>query len=226
MIKDLFLRGLGAGAVAGLLAGLFGFLVGEPFIDQAIAIEEAAAGAGHSHADELVSRGGQAFGLFLATTLYGIVVGGLFALVYALVKGRFGPANEQTLAVTLAAGGFLAVVLVPFLKYPGNPPAVGDPETIGQRTVLYLVMLAIGLLALGAGAVVHRRYGWVAAVPAFLVIVGVAYAVLPAIQEVPGDFPAVLLWNFRVSSLGMQAVLWGVLGSVFALLSARRRVRV
>src|SRR5437764_909537 len=44
---------------------------------------------------------------------------------------------------------------------------------------------------------------------------------LPAVNEVPKDFPAVVLWRFRLASLGTQAVLWAALGLVFGALTER-----
>ncbi|GIH76915.1 membrane protein [Planobispora longispora] len=250
MITRLLVRGMLAGLLAGLLAAGFAYVVGEPQIERAIALEEAAAtgsdGAGeHSHAGTpagdhshggasegdhshgegaLVSRGGQRFGLFLALALYGVALGGLFALVHAAVRGRAGPRSAPVLAVVLAVTAFAAVVLVPFLKYPANPPAVGDPGTINQRTVLYLVAVVIGILAAAAGAAAHRvaagsdpALRWLAAGAATLLPVAAAWAFLPEIAEVPAGFPADLLWDFRVASLGTQAVFWLGVGALFAL---------
>ncbi|GII00056.1 CbtA family protein [Planobispora takensis] len=254
MITKLFVRGMLAGLLAGLLAAVFAYAVGEPDIERAIALEEAAASSpaqaaahsgegadghshdeaaagGHSHGeDALVSRDGQRFGLFLALALYGLAVGGLFALAYAAVRGRAGPRSEPALAVTLAAAAFVAVVLVPFLKYPANPPAVGDPETINERTVLYLVAVAVGILSVAAGAATHRyaagaepRLRWLAAGACTLLPVIAAWILLPEIGEVPPGFPADLLWDFRIASLGTQAVFWLAVGTLFAF-AARGRV--
>ncbi|MEU4836483.1 CbtA family protein [Streptosporangium sp. NPDC023615] len=255
MITKLIVRGLVAGLLAGLLAAVFAYTVGEPRIDQAIALEEAAAAAapaavedtaaathshgagagdaGHSHGEEaLVSRGGQRFGLFLALGLYGLAAGGLFALVHAAVRGRAGPRSEPVLALTLAAAAFVAVVLVPFVKYPANPPAVGDPGTIGRRTVLYLVAVAIGLLAVAAGVAAHRYASgaepgvrWLVTGASVLVPVIAAWALMPRVAEVPRGFPADLLWDFRIASLGTQVVFWAGIGVLFAL-AARRRAPV
>ncbi|WP_329079310.1 CbtA family protein [Streptosporangium sp. NBC_01469] len=244
MITKLIVRGLVVGLLAGLLAAVFAYTVGEPRIDQAIALEEAAAAAAapaeshddtgtaaHSHDEEeaLVSRDGQRFGLFLALGLYGLAVGGLFSLVYAAVRGRAGPRSEPVLAVTLAAAAFTAVVLIPFVKYPANPPAVGDPETINQRTVLYLVAVVIGILAVAAGVATHRYASrsepwvrWLSAGAAVLVPVVAAWILLPEISEVPRGFPADLLWDFRVASIGTQVVFWAGVGALFAF-AARRR---
>ncbi|MFI7059722.1 CbtA family protein [Kribbella sp. NPDC050124] len=229
---SLLVRGLIVGLFAGLLAGAFAYTMGEPHIDAAIAIEEAAGAHTHDHDDgtaqeaeeePLVSRDGQRAGLFLATTLYGVALGGIFAVGYTLLRRKLRTGNDSYAALGLAAAGFVGIVLVPFLKYPPNPPAVGDPETITRRTVTYLLTLVIGLLAVWAGVAASRwaaRYGDLArlagGVGAFLVTIVAAYLILPAINEVPGSFPATLLWQFRFASLGTQATLWLLLGFGYA----------
>jgi Probable cobalt transporter subunit (CbtA) len=236
MIRTLFVRGLLVGLLAGVLAGGFAFAVGEPQVDAAIALEEAAAApestrdAAHSHEEApLVSRTGQKGGLFLALALYGAAVGGLFGLAYAAVRGRVGRLSEPALAMALSGALFLAIVVVPFLKYPANPPAVGNPDTIGTRTTAYLVMVVIGVVALGAAVWAGRSVrsgapGWArvgAVVAGFMVPVAVAFVAMPTVDEVPDGFPASLLWDFRVASLGTQVVLWGALGSLFAIVTER-----
>ena len=238
---SLLVRGLIVGLFAGLLAGAFAYTMGEPHIDAAIAIEEAGAAHTHDHGDAaasseeeepLVSRDGQRAGLFLATTLYGVALGGIFAVGFTLLRRKLRTGNDSYAALGLAAAGFIGIVLVPFLKYPPNPPAVGDPETITRRTVTYLLTLVIGLLAVWAGVAASRwaaRYGDIArlagGVAAFLVTIVAAYLILPSINEVPGSFPATLLWQFRFASLGTQATLWLLLGFGYAVAVDRRLSR-
>ncbi|MEU4421037.1 CbtA family protein [Actinoplanes sp. NPDC024001] len=229
----LLLRGLLAGLIAGLVAGGFAFVFGEPHIDAAIAIEEAAAhasgDAGHHGEEALVSRDGQKAGLVLATSFYGIAMGGLIAIAYTLLRRRLHTGSDSRAALQLAGAALVGAVLVPFLKYPPNPPAVGDPATINQRTWSYLAVLVLGLVAVWTAVLAARtqRVEWrraVAAVIGFLVVVTVAYLLLPTITEVPETFPATLLWDFRITSLGTQVVLWSALGLAFAaLVSTRER---
>ena len=232
----ILLRGLLAGLIAGLIAGVFAYTTGESRIDAAIAIEEAAAHAapgataddGH-HGEELVSRAGQKGGLFLATALYGVAMGGLLATAYTLLRRRLRTSSDTRAALGLAAGALLGIVLVPFMKYPANPPAVGDPATINQRTIGWLSIVVIGLVAVWAGVVASRSLRpaapeWLratAAVAGFLVVVVIGYVLLPSIDEVPDTFPAGLLWNFRLASLGTQVTLWAALGLAFAALLHR-----
>ena len=124
----------------------------------------------------------------------------------------------------VAGIGFVAVYLVPYLKYPPNPPAVGNPDTIGDRTALYFTMLAVSLVAAVAATLLARRLartmdGWNAvliAVGGFVLVVGVTAWLLPVIDEVPADFSADLLWRFRMASLAVQATLYLVTGLVLA----------
>ncbi|WP_232664007.1 CbtA family protein [Pseudonocardia sp. TRM90224] len=227
-MRTLLLRGMLAGVLAGLLYAVFAYLFGEPAVDGAIAFEDQlAAAAGEVPGEELVSRGVQStLGLGVAALLYGAAVGGIFALAYAFLAGRvirFGPRGT---AATLALLAFLVVIVVPFLKYPANPPASSIDDTIGQRTSLYVVMVVLSvLLAVGAGALreqlLGRLGGWNAtlvAAAAYIVLVGVVMVLLPTIDETPADFPAVVFYQFRLASLGGHVVLWTALGLIFGAL--------
>jgi hypothetical protein len=222
---QLLLRGLLAGLVAGLLAGGFAYLAGEPHINAAIAIEEAAAEpapAGHAEEEPLVDRDVQSTaGLLLATSLYGIALGGILATAYTVLRRRLRTGSDTQAALGLAAAALVGIVGVPYLKYPPNPPAVGNPDTINQRTAAYLAVLVLGLVAVWAAVLAARTqtHQWRRAAggaTAFLIVVAVAYTLLPTFHEVPDDFPATLLWDFRISSLGTQTILWTALGITFA----------
>lgn len=227
-------RGALAGTVAGLAAGVTSYVLVEPVIRKAIEAEEArssAATAGHAeeHAEEIVSRAGQEGGLLLAFVITGLAIGILFAVAYAMLhRGDLelrGDADPWRRSLLLAGGGFLGAVLLPFLRYPANPPGVGDPATIGTRTWTWVAAIVIGIAVVAAAVQVAR---WLsergAAVPvrqlaaAATVVAGLALLwVLPANNdEIPGDV-AGLLWDFRVRSLAASAVLWGVLGAAFGL---------
>jgi hypothetical protein len=241
MARTFLVRGMLVGIVAGLLS--FGFLkvYGELQVDRAIAFEtqmdeaKAAADKAHGMSDadepELVSRPVQAgIGLFTAVMVYSAAFGGLFGLAFAFAGGRVpGALTPQALSVLLAATGFIAIYLVPNLKYPANPPSVGDPETIGLRTALYFIMIAISLAAMITSVALKRlfvpHYGdWNATlmVGAYYIAVMIAAAlVLPAVNEVPDAFPAVVLWKFRIASLGAQVIMWATLGLLFGALTQR-----
>ena len=217
MMGRLLGRGLLAGLAGGLIAFVFAHMIGETSIGQAIAFEDS-----HSTAmaaePVLVSRGIQrTVGLLTATCVYGLALGGLFALVFAAVQGRVSRLRPSATAGLLALAGYTIVFAVPFLKYPANPPGVGDPGTIGRRTALYLAMIAVSILAAIIAYRVGRTLGLpLAALAVYLVLVVAAALVLPGVHEVPKNFPADTLWHFRLSSLGTQACIWATLGSASA----------
>jgi len=183
--------------------------------------------AGNEAAEpELVSRATQAgAGLLTGLLVYSAAVGGLFALVFAFVYGRFGSTDVRATAALLALAAFVSLVLVPALKYPPSPPAVGDPDTIVMRTELYFMMLAASVsslvLAFSLARIVRGRLGgWNAALTGaavYIALIGAVCFALPAINEVPENFSASVLWNFRIASLGIHLILWSVLGLVFGM---------
>ncbi|MGH7029409.1 MAG: CbtA family protein, partial [Stellaceae bacterium] len=158
-----------------------------------------------------------------------VAFGGLFALAFALAYGRAGDFGPRATSALLAAVGLIAVYIVPSLKYPANPPAIGDPATIGARTALYFSMIAISLAAMIAAGMLRlrllARFGaWNAALiaaAAYLIVVVAAGLALPAVNEVPRQFPAVVLWRFRIASLGAQLITWATIGLVFGAAAER-----
>jgi predicted cobalt transporter CbtA len=234
---QLLLRGMLAGLLAALLAFSFAKVYGEPQVDRAIAFEEHAHSHSHSgdaEEPELVSREVQAgIGLLTGVAVYGTALGGLFALAYAFISGRLLQLPPRGTAVLLAAVGFLALYIVPYLKYPANPPAVGVGDTIGYRTQLYFTMLVFSgaalAIAVGFGRQLVAKLGtWnatIAGAAVYLVLVAIAAYALPAINEVPATFPADLLWQFRVAAFGTQAILWATIGLAFGALIERSHAR-
>ena len=231
MVGRLLIRGMLAGIAAGLLTFSFARVVGEPQVDRAISFEEKAdAAKGEAPEPEIVSRATQAsYGLFTGVMVYGASIGGIFALVFAYARGRTGRLSARALSAWIALAAFVALAIVPNLKYPANPPSVGDPDTIGFRTGLFFLMIAISLAVTVfsvkvRGALAAKWGGWngsIAALVLFVVAIGAIQAALPDINEVPAAFPAVLLWKFRTVAIGMQAMLWGVIGLLFGALVER-----
>ncbi|MBB6012361.1 CbtA family protein [Aquamicrobium sp. NLF2-7] len=233
MVGNLLLRGMLIGVLAGLFAFGFARVFGEPHIDTAIAYEEAAAAASGEPAEEeeeLVSRETQAgLGLLTGSVVYGAAIGGLFALVFAFVYGRVVTLTPRATAGLLAIAAFIAVVIAPAMKYPATPPAVGNPETIGERTELFFVMLIVSIIAAVIAVALARRLwsqlgGWNAGIVgglAFLAIIAIAQYALPTVNEIPEGYSADLIWHFRTSSLGMHAVLWTVIGLGFGAVAER-----
>jgi hypothetical protein len=232
VVGTLLARGLLVGVLAGLLASGFAWVVGEPQVDTAIAFEEHMHQmAGEAPEPELVSRSIQStIGLTTGIVVYGAALGGIFALAFAYAYGRLGRLSPRGMAAILALGAFVTLVLVPQIKYPANPPSIGNPATIGSRTALYFTMIALSVIvsvaAVSTAKQLARRLGlWNAAVvagAAYVVVIAAAMLILPPVNEVPSGFPAATLWNFRLASLGIEAVLWTVLGLGFGYLAERQ----
>lgn len=219
------------GLLAGLLAFAFARWVGEPEVERAMAYETRMDQAkGQSPEPEMVSRGVQkSLGLLTGVVVYGTAIGGLFGIVFAFAYGRMGITHPRTLSAVLAAMGFVAIVLIPTLKYPANPPSVGNPETIGVRTAAFFLLIVFAIAAMVLALQVRRslsiRLGvWnssLLAAALFLLIMGIVSYALPIVDEVPAGFPVMLMWRFRVEALGIQAVMWATLGILFGWLTER-----
>jgi len=219
---------MAAGLLVGLLAGLFAFVVGEPVLDKAIALEEASDGAHH---EEIFSRSTQKVGLFFATGLFGVTVGGVFGIVYAYFRDRLSAGSDLGRSISLSGAIFVGAFLIPFLKYPANPPSVGDPSTIRERTAAYFALVALSLLTMlvawlparalkARGFDAPRRRLMVGV--GMVLVVAVLFLSLPAGPSAEG-FPSGVLWAFRFSSLGTQVVFWAGLGLLFGWLCERAR---
>lgn len=262
MERRIIWRGILAGAIGGVLAFVFARIFAEPLIQQAVDYEEGrshaeaaleqAAGA-HEHADPF-SRAVQAnLGIGVGLILFGAAMGALFAVAYALYLGRAGRVRPRTLALLVAGGGFLGMYLVPFLKYPANPPAIGHEDTIRQRSTFYLLMIVASILFLVLSAWLGKRlqprFGtWNAALIAsgvFIVATAIVMLVLPRFGDLAANqeyhqatetpapltdangqivfpgFPADLLYNFRIYSIGAQLILWATIGLIFGPMAER-----
>ncbi len=158
--------------------------------------------------------------------LAGVALGLLFAVAYRVLPAQ---SSAWRRSLGLAAGGFAALALIPALRYPANPPGVGDPGTITDRTANYLLAVTLGLVVVTAayaalralaarGASAAARQTIVTS--ASVVAVAAGYWLLPDLSE-PLNVPAALVYDFRVRSLGLLALLYATLGALFGLLTLR-----
>lgn len=141
-VKSFVWRGLVAGAAGGAAAALFLQLLTQAQIGFALRFEEAIE-LGLPPGDPAdFGRGTQQLGGMAAAVVYGAVLGLVLGVAVAALRHRIGGGNDFERAAKVAVAAFVAMVLIPAFKYPPNPPAVGDPETIGSRTTAYLTLLA------------------------------------------------------------------------------------
>lgn len=225
------------GLLAGLLAGLAAFAVarqvGEPHVESAIALEAGHHEAGHEDDAVEVSRGTQrSWGLLTGSLAVGVALGGIVALAAAALTGRVGRLRPGPSVALVSVVGFVSYALVPFLTYPATPPGVGSGETIGERTGLYFGFMLVSVGAAVAATYVALRVrerrgsypGLLVGVAGYLFVVVVASRFFADVEEV-GDFPAALLWNFRIASLLTLAALWGTLGVALTGLMLRQQAQ-
>jgi predicted cobalt transporter CbtA len=226
--RTLIVAAVLVGALSGLAGAAFHRIVTEPRIDEAIAIEEAYAAAAsdgavsterHDGEEEVsISRATQkGAGLFSGYALIGAAFG-LFLAVASLSLRTLAanPFRRVLVAGVILAG---AITVAPWLKYPPNPPAVGDPSTVGSRERWYTLLVVVaGLLLAGAAHLSSRlrTAGWpddrrVAVVGGTAAVLFAAvFAVLPASPD-PVEVPANLVWQFRISTLGGNLLVWALL---------------
>ena len=145
-----------SGAFAGLIHGTVNFAFVEPYLDQAIGIENRnlfESGEEEDTPEFWVEYEGyrmwQKSGQILAGVILGTSVGALYGIIFSLSRNSLPGNSDVKKAVILAGIMWITVYLIPFLKYPANPPTVGDGETVVLRSILYLGFIAIS----GFGAV-------------------------------------------------------------------------
>jgi predicted cobalt transporter CbtA len=217
-----------AGAIAGTILSTLNQIIVEPFIEKAIGLENQKAmtsGEIINNAEFSSYRLWQKGGEIAAGTILGTSYGALFGIVFAYSRKSIPVKSEVKKALILAGIMLLVVYIVPALKYPANPPAVGDPETIFVRQDMYITYLAIsGFSALGL-AFLYRKLGRdnkheakKILVPAIYgAIMVVAYAAMPPNPDAI-NAPMDLVISFRMVSGFTMSVFWGVLGLIFGIL--------
>lgn len=224
-----------AGLLAGLASGIFHLLATEPVIQQAIDIEEMLSqAAGEPVGPEVVSRPVQRIGLIIGFLVYGAAWGLIFGLVYWFLSRLTSVRNLPWDVFVLALTGYWTLGIFPHLKYPANPPGVGDPETIAYRQGLYFGFLALSLLGTLLVTLVYQNLGRLGGrqqsvrVP-LVAIIYLAYAaaiwVLLPDNPDPIRMPLDLVARFRWLSLAGISIFWSALGSAFLVLAGRRQVR-
>lgn len=207
MERRFIVRGVLVGAIGGILAFVFARIFAEPQIQRAIdyesgrdaaqaLLDKAAGITPEAAGPDIFSRTIQAdVGIGVGIIVFGAAMGGLYAVAYVLACGRTGKLRPRTLALLVALGGFLGFYLIPFIKYPANPPAIGHEETIRDRGGLYLLMvgfsIAFLILAVWLGQKLKPRFGnWNATLLAGLacvVALGIVMVALPSLGHLSAN---------------------------------------
>lgn len=223
-----------AGLIAGVAVSIFHLLLAEPVIDRAISLEEQrSAASGASAEAPLVSRAVQKVGLVAGLLLYGAIWGLLFGVAYRVLERHVDAPSVPLRGAFVAALVGWSVALFPFLKYPANPPGVGDAATITYRQTLYFGFVALSVVGLALALGVRRivasmkepsgteRVSRLLAVGFYIVYLAAVYVLMPAnLDRV--DMPAGLVWTFRAISFAGLGLFWAVLAVAFARLTRER----
>ena len=215
-----------SGALAGAIHGTVNFAIVEPYLDQAIGIENQNLFASGEEDDNPQIwgeheeyRGWQKSGQVLAGMILGIAMGSLFGIVYALSRNSLPGKNDVSKAVILAGIMWITIYLIPFLKYPANPPTVGDAETVALRAILYISFILIsgfGALAfykLSQKLQSNKKYLGLLGYAIFIIIV---FFVMP---ENPDEItaPMNLVNEFRFMSVLGVTSFWISIGFILGL---------
>jgi predicted cobalt transporter CbtA len=211
-----------AGAIAGTILGAINQVAVESYIEHAIELEmrnTAQSGQVINSAEFAAYRFWQKGGEIIAGTILGLSIGSLYGIVFAYTRGSISGTNNKKKALIVASVMWFVLFLMPALKYPPNPPAVGNPETIYYRQSLYVAFLAIsGFSALGL-AFLYRKMASSntkkAIIPsAYAAIMAGAYLAMPSNPD-SINAPIDLVIGFRITSAITISMFWALLGVIF-----------
>lgn len=206
-----------SGALAGTIHGMANLVIVEPYLDEAIGIENQNLFASGEEKDTPQFwveydnyRDWQKGGQVLAGAILGTSIGALFGIVYAFARNSLPGKNDLQKTFVLAAVMWLTIYFIPFLKYPANPPTVGDPETVVLRAILYLSFIAIS----GFGAVAfYQLYKKlqsklkIAAFAGYAVFIGIVFVLMPPNPD-EVTAPMDLVNGFRAMSVIAVSTFW------------------
>lgn len=214
-----------AGLCAGGVLAAFHWTLTEPVIERALVLEQTRRTAINPGA-AVVSREVQRAGLWIGFLLYGLFAGILCGGVYWFTPSPVRTHGAVRKAIVLAVLAWWGVALLPFLKYPANPPGVGESATIEFRQQLYLGFLILSVFGM-LGAVTARHWlragARTAAWADFLVLAGyggfagLLFVLFPANPD-PVTLPVELVTMFRLLSLTGLTLFWLIFGAVFSFL--------
>lgn len=212
---------LSSGVIAGIILAFLNLGIVEPTIDKAIALEvqkQVSSGENVNMSELIDYRYWQKAGAFAGGAIYGAGLASLFGVVFVFARSKLPGKNNKQKAILLAGVMWLVLFLMVALKYPANPPAVGDPETIYYRETLYVGYILIsGLAALGMAVIWirTRMNSKKIIIPLmYAAIMVTAYVVMPSNPD-KIEISMDLIQTFRIVTAITIGVFWGILGIIF-----------
>jgi predicted cobalt transporter CbtA len=222
-LKALTLVGitLSSGVIAGIILAFLNLGIVEPTIDKAIALEvqkQVSSGENVNMSELIDYRYWQKAGAFAGGAIYGAGLAALFGVIFVFARNKLPGKNNKQKAIFLAGIMWLVLFIMVALKYPANPPAVGDPETIYYRETLYIGYIMIsGLAALGMAVIwiKTRINSKKIIIPLmYAAIMVTAYVVMPPNPD-KIEISMDLIQTFRILTAITIGVFWGILGIIF-----------
>lgn len=211
---------LSSGVIAGIILAFLNLGIVEPTIDKAIALEvqkQVSSGENVNMSELIDYRYWQKAGAFAGGAIYGAGLASLFGVVFVFARSKLPGKNNKQKAILLAGIMWLVLFLMVALKYPANPPAVGDPETIYYRETLYAGYILIsGLAALGMAVIWirTRMNSKKIIIPLmYAAIMVTAYVVMPSNPD-KIEISMDLIQTFRILTAITIGVFWGTLGII------------
>ena len=206
-----------SGCFAGTIHGIANLAIVEPYLDEAIGIENQNLFASGEEEDtpqfwaEYNSyRYWQKGGQVLAGAILGTSVGALFGIVFAYARNVLPGIHNVNKALALSGIMWVTLYFIPFLKYPANPPTVGDTETVVLRSILYLSFIAIsGFGAVGFYQLYKRleKGKRIIAYIGYAVFISIVFVVMPANPD-EITAPMDLVNGFRAMSVIAVSIFW------------------
>ena len=215
-----------SGGMAGFVHGTVNFAIVEPYLDQAIGIENQSLFASGEAEDTLEFwaeyesyRTWQKSGQVLAGVILGVAMGSLFGIVYALSRNSLPGKTDVTKAMILSLIMWITIYLIPFLKYPANPPTVGDGDTVILRAVLYVSFIAISGISALLFYKISKKFQnkkKYLGILGYGIFISVVFFAMP---ENPDEItaPMNLVTEFRFMSVLGVTSFWGSIGIILGL---------
>ena len=214
-----------SGAIAGTILGLVNLVLVEPYLDKAIGIEVTNAASVGEEVDPIehaIYRSWQKGGEIVAGTILGMSFGALLGIVFIFGR-KLIPGSNIKKALVLSGIIWLVIFMIPAIKYPANPPTVGDPDTINYRQYLYISFVLIsGFTALGLSILYTKMK---AKTSLKFLVISTIYTIIMIdafifVPSNPDDItaPISLVIEFRIMSMLTMTIFWIVLGITFGLI--------
>ena len=216
------------GAIAGLLVGGYFNIFNVPVMEWAISLEEAATqtqvAAGGLQVEVggiAISLGMQRIGLVAGLAVLGVLYGAIFTGLYHLVRQAVPGWNMWAWAVTAGLLGFWAVSLFTQVKYPLNPPGIGEEGSLLGRQGFQFLFVVLSLASVAAGCLAVRfihvsgfkdkqrllAYAGIGLAYAVVALI-LAYAIPGNPDPIPEWVPDALVILFRTFSYIGHFLLW------------------